>query len=44
VAQEFLNRSDVVVGLKQVRDQGMPEGVTAGVFHHPGLAEILSFQ
>lgn len=39
LAQELLDTSEVVAGLKQARGKGRPEGVTAVVFHHPGLAD-----
>jgi len=39
VSQEFLDHADVVVGLKEVRCEGVTEGVGIDAFGYPGLAD-----
>ena len=36
MAQEFLDRPDIIAGFEQVRGEGMPEGVTSGPFCQSG--------
>ncbi len=37
VPKKFLDRADVVTGLKQVRGEGMPEGMAADMLDPPAL-------
>lgn len=39
VTEQFLNRADIVARLKQMRGEGVPEGVAAGMLNYPGLAD-----
>ncbi len=41
VAQQFLNRPDVIAVSQQTRGKGVPEGVTGGVLDQSGLADSL---
>ena len=41
VSQEFLDRTNVVAGLKQMCGKGMPEGMAADMFDHSGLTDSL---